>query len=219
MSDFKFIPAGHFTPSDHRDIWWIGIHTAETGETHQTAESVANYFAHTDVKASAHLTADDDSIVRSVLDKDVAYSAPGANRHGLHIELAGRAAQDAAGWQDQYSQDMLRLAAKAVAEWCQLYGIPAVKLSVADIKAGHKGIAGHVDFTHALGGSHTDPGPSFPWDQFIGLVRSHLQPAQDDAAKQTVLAALRIVYGQPIPPSMRQKLDALRDDPWLPMRT
>lgn len=219
MSSFKFVKARWFQHSDHRDIWWIGIHTMEAPEKGTTAEAVANYFATTNTRASAHYNIDSDSIVQSVRDNDVAYAAPGANRHGLHIEHAGYAAQSPAGWDDQYSQDMLALSAKLVADKCREYAIPPIRLSPADLKAGLKGICGHIDFTKAFGGSHTDPGGNFPWDDYLRLIRGHLQPAVDMAVIETGLSALRILYGLPLPPATRDKLNVLRDDIFWPPRT
>lgn len=217
--DFRFIPAKHFTPSDSREIKWLVLHTMEAPEKGNTAESVANYFATTDTKASAHYNIDNDSIVQCVRDKDVAWAAPGANRHGLHFEHAGYAKQISTDWNDQYSIDMLSLSAKLVADKCRQYGIPAVRLTATDLKAGRKGICGHIDCTHAFGGSHTDPGSSFPWDEYIAMVRGHLEPTLDMQTRENALSAIRILYGLPLPPSMREKLNALRDDPYLPPRT
>jgi hypothetical protein len=50
--------------------------------------------------------------------------------------------------------------------------------------ASPKGIVGHVDCTIAYpedGGDHTDPGPSFPWDVFLDLVREEMET--DDMTK------------------------------------
>ena len=212
----EFIQARWYTPSDHRVIDWLVLHTAETNELSGTARAVAHYFAETDRKASAHYIADQAEIVQSVHDKDVAYGAPSANRRGLHFEHAGRAAQTAEDWKDPYSEQMLALSAALVAKKCQEYGIPAVKLGPSELKAGQKGICGHADCTKAFGGSHTDPGSSFPWDRYISMVRSHLQPAITSSNIETGLAAMRILYGISLPPATRQKLDVLRADPFWP---
>lgn len=42
---------------------------------------------------------------------------------------------------------------------------------MADLKAGRRGICGHVDVTDAWHQSdHDDPGPWFPWDKFMAVV-------------------------------------------------
>ena len=82
-STLPFIQAKHYTPADGRVVKLIVIHVMEAPEKGNTAESVANYFATTDVVASAHYNVDENSIVHCVQDKDVAYGAPGANRSGI----------------------------------------------------------------------------------------------------------------------------------------
>ena len=68
----------------------------------------------------------------------------------------------------------MQLAATLVAELCDVYGVHILKLTPAQINLDQSGIAGHVDVTLAKGirGGHTDPGPNFPWDRFIQLVKS-----------------------------------------------
>lgn len=160
----------------------IVIHTMETGETSNVAENVAAYFAKKTTQASAHLCVDNDSTVRCVPDSDTAWAAPGANADGLQMELAGRAGQGAAGWRDAYSKALLRNAAKHAATWCCKYGIPVKKLTRAELRAGKKGFIGHVDASAVYKKSdHWDPGPDFPWNDFLALVRAELdgKPAAD----------------------------------------
>ncbi|MET7335868.1 N-acetylmuramoyl-L-alanine amidase [Nonomuraea sp. NPDC005650] len=159
----------------------IVIHTMETGESPNVAENVANYFARRSTKASAHLCVDNDSAVRTVPDSDTAWAAPGANSDGLQMELAGRAGQGAAGWRDAYSKALLRNAARHAAVWCKKYGIPAKKLSRAELRAGRKGFIGHVDASAVYKRSdHSDPGSAFPWDEFLALVRAELDGGEPD---------------------------------------
>jgi hypothetical protein len=66
---------------------------------------------------------------------------------------------------------MMKLAARWVAIKCLKHKIPPRKLTVAQVKAGEKGICGHVDVSEAFGQStHWDPGPYFPWTQFMSYV-------------------------------------------------
>jgi hypothetical protein len=56
-----------------------------------------------------------------------------------------------------------------IAEEAAYYGIPNVKIGPDQIRAGQAGVCGHADCVQAgLGGSHTDPGPNFPWDRVVG---------------------------------------------------
>ncbi|MEU9059005.1 peptidoglycan recognition family protein [Streptomyces sp. NPDC048430] len=174
------IQAKWYGPGRTVPIRVIVIHDMEAPEGSKTAENVANWF-HTmsaSSKASAHVCVDNDSAVRCVADGDRAWHAPGANSDGLGIELAGYARQTRAEWLDTYSKAVIEQAAKVVAGWCEKHDIPAKRLTLAELKAGKRGIVGHVDISKAYGQTnHTDPGPNFPWDYLITRVKAHLDPA------------------------------------------
>lgn len=190
----KIIAEGKYTAANRSkgDILWVVIHDMEAPEKSTTAENVAKYFRDSNVKASAHLNVDNDSIVRSVEDKNVAWAAPGANRYGLQIELAGYARQTRQEWLDEYSKDVLDGAAQVTAQYCVRYGIPAARLNLDQIKRNEKGIIGHVDATNAFGkSSHTDPGANFPWDHFLGLVLKYIKEINVGARRYKML-----VYGK-----------------------
>ena len=54
------------------------------------------------------------------------------------------------------------------------YDIPPVWLTVMQIKAGDKGICGHIDISQAYPGSgHYDPGPGYPKVQFLAMVKDY----------------------------------------------
>jgi N-acetyl-anhydromuramyl-L-alanine amidase AmpD len=181
VATIAFVQARNYTKGRTHSIDVLVIHTMESPEKPDTAEAVANWFAgSTAPQASAHYCIDNNSIVQSVKDTDVAWHAPGANHDGLGFEHAGRAAQSPADWSDAYSDQMLRLSAELVAQKCKEYGIPAVWLREADLLAGRRGITGHVQVSNAFKQStHTDPGQSFPIERYLGYVSSHLgkQPA------------------------------------------
>lgn len=172
--NWPVIKARWFTklqPAQRRIVRVIVIHDMEAPETSKTAENVARYFATTDTQASAHLCIDNDSIVQCVMDNDVAWAAPGANSDGIQIELAGYGSQSRADWLDNYSEDLLKLAADAAAQYCLKYNIPPVHLTNDQLSKGAKGIVGHYQVSAVYRKSdHTDPGVGFPWDYFICLV-------------------------------------------------
>jgi N-acetyl-anhydromuramyl-L-alanine amidase AmpD len=175
MTDF--IQSLNYNKANRSDIRLVVIHTMENPEKPGTARQVAKWFASASApQASAHACVDNQEVVLCVRAEDVAWAAPGANRDGYHIEHAGRASQDDAGWHDEYSQAMLRLSAAHAADICKRYEIPAVKLTVEEVRAGKaKGFCGHVDVTFAFRKStHTDPGRSFPWDEYLVLVREQM---------------------------------------------
>jgi N-acetyl-anhydromuramyl-L-alanine amidase AmpD len=171
-----FVQARNYTRGRSNPIDVIVIHTMESPEKPDTAESVAAWFAgSTAPQASAHYCIDANTVVECVRDTDVAWHAPGANHNGLGLEHAGRAAQSAADWSDDYSTKLLDLSAGLVAQKCVKYDIPAVWLTASQLRAGKRGITGHVQVSEAFKRTdHTDPGTSFPVEAYIARVREHL---------------------------------------------
>lgn len=158
-----------------RHVRLLVVHTMESAEKPDTAEAVAAWFGGlrgTPPQASAHACVDADSIVRCVRAAHDAAAAPGANSDGYHVELAGRSGQGAAGWSDDYSTRMLVLAADLMGEAAAMFAVPVRKLNVDEVRAGVlSGICGHTDVSQAFHKStHTDPGPTFPWDAYLADV-------------------------------------------------
>jgi len=169
---YPFIKARWFTATNGRQIDWIVVHDMEAPETAATAENVARMFATTARQASAHYNVDNDSIVQSVLDKDVAYHAPGANAKGIGIEHAGYASQRPENWDDAYSRAMLARSAVLVRELTTKYGIPVQFVDAAGLRAGKRGITTHAEVSKAWGKTdHTDPGPHFPMGAYLQAIR------------------------------------------------
>lgn len=175
VGNYPFLKAKHFYTGRQRKIRLIVLHTMESPEKGTTAEDVARYFQNIDREASAHLCIDNNSIVRCVHDADTAFAAKSANADGLHIEHAGKAGQSDEQWDDAYSRATLGLSAKAAAAWARAYDIPVRRLTPAQIKAGERGFCGHNDVQAAYPSSgHYDPGPNFPWTEYLQAVRTYL---------------------------------------------
>lgn len=136
------------------------------------SKNTAVFFANPNNRSgSAHLTVDPAQAWASVHEENVAYHAP-PNEGSIGVELTDPVSGDPARWQDADHQSMLHLAAKIMADICKRYNLPIVKLSAADLLAGKRGICGHVDVSQAWHQTdHTDPGPDFPWTQFIQYVQ------------------------------------------------
>lgn len=168
--------ARFFTDASRRkgDIRVVVIHDMEAPEKSTTAEAVASWWAGPNSsRSSAHINIDDDSAIRSVLDEDVAWHAPGANHDGLGIEIAGYARQSREEWLDAFSRKALDNAANVTAQYCLKYDLNVHHLSREELAAGHTGITSHRDVTAVYKKStHTDPGPNFPWDYFMDRVRA-----------------------------------------------
>jgi N-acetyl-anhydromuramyl-L-alanine amidase AmpD len=175
----QFIKSRWFTPTDGRKLDVIVIHTMEAPEKGETAEAIARYFQRLPAtrKASAHYCIDNNSVVQCVLDKDVAYAAPGCNHNGIQLEHAGYARQKPADWKDAYSQAMLRRSAALTARLCRRYSIPVRWLSIEDVRRGRRGITSHNNVSRAFRRStHWDPGEGFPKTQYLQMVKEALAP-------------------------------------------
>jgi GH25 family lysozyme M1 (1,4-beta-N-acetylmuramidase) len=135
------------------------------------AKSVANYFRTTTRAASAHYVVDPGEVVQCLTESTVGYHAP-PNTGSLGFELCDPQAGSASRWADANHEAMLRRAATLVRARAKQWGIPLVKLSAADLKAGKRGICGHADVSAAWHlTDHSDPGTGFPWAHFMALVK------------------------------------------------
>jgi N-acetyl-anhydromuramyl-L-alanine amidase AmpD len=123
--------------------------------------------------SSAHFNIDDDSIVQSVKETDIAYHAKSANRYGIGLEHAGYAKQTREQWLDSFSTRTLQRSAKLTATLCKRWNIPIVYIDRNGLKNGAKGISTHNECTFAFenGNGHTDPGKGFPMDLYIQWVQ------------------------------------------------
>lgn len=178
MGDLALKPlvqARHCKLTRVRTVDLIVVHDMEYPERFTAAEDVAQMFHTTDRVASAHVCIDADSIVPCVQEGDVAYHAPGANSNGLGIEHAGYALQRRDEWADPFSSAELQLSAHLAAHWAEKYRIPVEFLGAADLaRPRPRGFTTHHAVSLAYRKStHTDPGPGFPMDLYLEMVRAH----------------------------------------------
>lgn len=172
---YAFVQAHAYTAGRNRvRPRLIVLHTMEAPETYDRAEQVAEWFSREDRKSSVHYCVDGNSIVQTLRESDTAWSVGnyGMNALSINIEMAGYARQDRNDWNDDYSLKLLRRTARLVVEIAGRHAIPLTKISAKDIAAGRAGLCGHVDITKAMHtpGGHTDPGPNFPWPDFMQLI-------------------------------------------------
>lgn len=171
-----FVEAKNYRKGRRAKVRVLVIHTAETPENGNMAESIQSYCARREDKVSCHEAADNNSVVAGVRPYDTAWTTGSINDYSYSWELAGRASQSKEQWADEFSMAMLGLVAKRVAKAAVLWKIPVVKLSPAELKAGRSGICGHIDHTVAyeIKGGHWDPGPNFPWLMFLEMVKAEV---------------------------------------------
>ncbi len=183
LASLPYVPARN--TSGNRplsDIRMIVIHTPETPESPTAAEGVANYFKNGPPNVgSTHIVVDSNSAVRCVHDHVIAWGAEGgnANSTGWHVEGCGYAAQTKDDWSDTYSRAMLVNMAALCREEAELRDISLNWMSHPQLtNLISKGFVTHADITAAFNvrGGHTDPGPNFPRDLFIDMVRSARNP-------------------------------------------
>lgn len=177
VDTIPFVQARWYTPANRTEFGHVVLHTMEFWERDDSAEWCQQFFATSDRQGSTHCEVDNNSICRSVLDRDVCWGANGVNRSGLHIEHAGFAAQTTPDWADAYSTSMLALSSELTASWCLKYSIPAVFVDAAGLIAGRRGITTHAEAEIAFPfGGHTDPGTEFPMTAYVQAVNDWLYP-------------------------------------------
>ncbi|MFD7918729.1 N-acetylmuramoyl-L-alanine amidase [Streptomyces sp. NPDC059740] len=105
--------------------------------------------------AAAHyVVGRDGRIVQTVLESDVAFHAGNSqvNEGSIGIEHEGWV-----GRASSFTDAMYRASARLTATVCRRYGIP--------VDRDH--VIGHLEVP---GSDHTDPGPFWDWDRYLGLV-------------------------------------------------
>lgn len=161
----RVISAKHFRTGGNYPISRVVIHRAECPLRVGRAESVARYFQSPEHPASAHYVVGPEEVVACVFETDVAFHAP-PNTHSIGVEFLGYSAEN--DWDRGLGPAMVNRGAELVADICRRHSLPAVWLSVEDLKAGKSGITGHKEVSLAFKKStHVDPGDFFPRDNFL----------------------------------------------------
>lgn len=141
-------------------------HESEAG----VAQGTAAYFAKTSTQASAHYIEDVEHEEHCVPDDTVAWHAP-PNKGSVGIEICGEATYTRDEWLSPDVRPALERAAARTRELCERFDVPKTKIGPVELLKGWRGVVGHVDVSNAWHETtHTDPGPGFPWDVFMGLV-------------------------------------------------
>lgn len=141
-------------------------HESEVG----VAANTAAYFAKKSTQASAHYIEDIEDEQHCVPDDVIAWHAP-PNIHSIGIEVCGEATYTRDQWLSADVWPAVVKAATRAKELCERFDIPKQKLGPAELAKGWRGICGHVDVSNTWHETtHTDPGPGFPWLEFMALI-------------------------------------------------
>jgi hypothetical protein len=167
---------GSYLAGGNGQVTRIVIHRMEAPMRRGTARGTANYFAAGSGGnfVSAHVCIDPGEAVRCLDLSDMGYHAP-PNGGSVGFELAGYSADD--DWATPDGESMLRIAANVSRDVAAVVGVDPVWLVAASLLAGRHGYTSHAEVSNAWHQSdHWDPGPHFPIDHFLDLVRGGPAP-------------------------------------------
>jgi hypothetical protein len=160
------------SPRGSRPTDKIAVHTAEGA---RTAASLGAYFFRPDIQASSHVGIDAFNTLQYVGYDRAAWTLRSGNPISDNAELCGFARWTREQWLSTGVVDggtnpraILDRTGDWIASRARARGVPVLKLVPAQVAAGYRGVIGHVDWTLGMhDGTHTDPGPGFPWDYVI----------------------------------------------------
>jgi hypothetical protein len=136
-------------PSDY-SIDRVVIHT-----TQGSYAGAISWFQNAASNVSAHyvIRSSDGDVTQMVRHKDVAWHVGSTNNRSIGIEHEGWV--DDASW---YTEEMYRSSAAVTRFVCDKYGVPIDRTHI-------------IAHSEAPGATHTDPGPHWDWDRYLGYVR------------------------------------------------
>jgi len=179
-----------------RNVSWLCFHTQEGNGT---ADSLARYLCNPASGVSYNTVGDARELIDVVPFDRSPWAALGANGRADHFCFGG----SFSAWSRQQWLDcgMLDNAAAWLADRATVRGIPIAYVGTDGVRTGKPGVIGHVDWTRGAGeGSHTDPGPNFPWDELTTraqrFAQPQAQPQQEDDMTPDQEALLRDVRNQ-----------------------
>lgn len=158
---------------------------------------------------SAHYLVGDDAdasgkaawtpVIQLVPEDEKAWTARSANPVTINYELAGYASRSYTDWMTKHKLQLETTAALVASDVLE-YGIP--------IRLGYPGILGHGHLNAAgFPNTHTDPGPGFPWPEFLDMVaRFTKTPVKPKPVKKKSRSAPCLPHGMSRIPRWAWKL-------------
>jgi peptidoglycan hydrolase-like protein with peptidoglycan-binding domain len=160
------IPSPNHSSRNGKRVRLVVVHTAEGA---RTVESLGAFFKDRNRQVSSHVGIDDKRIETYVDPERQAFTLRSGNAISENAELCGFAAWSREEWLEEHHR-MLELTAEWIADRCLERDIPVRKLTPPEVAAGEAGVIGHIDWTKGMHeGTHTDPGPGFPWDVVMAM--------------------------------------------------
>lgn len=200
-------PSPEYIPAKHQGgrqdvIKRIVIHGTVSRTYCGGAKAIARYFQNPTYVSSAHYVVDPCEEYQCVYDHTIAWH-DGTNTNSIGVEMCDPVEGSITRWDGGPHQKMLIRTANLVRQLCLAYDIPMRHLTPAQIRAGEKGICGHVDMRDAFPGStsHWDPG-AFPWARFLSLVREEdddMPLSKEDVARIARATATELVNRDAVP--------------------
>lgn len=162
----------------------VVVHTAEsdpdTVGPDTGAENVARFIQQRSTPGSYHDLADSDSTINLVPYTAEAFGdGTGSNPFAYHVSAATQAAKWPTlpeEWKDETVRNMAQCSAR-FARWIKkVHGIdiPARRVSKAE---SDRGMAGFISHGERDPGRRSDPGATFPWDDFLRYYKQAMGPA------------------------------------------
>lgn len=148
----------------------------------------------------SHFYVDKDSATQSIDTRDRVGHAGSreGNENAVCFELTGSNGWTRAQWLANIEWNLLGRVAAAVirAHWPD-GSFQVRRASVAEMKANPKikAMYGHDDMRRAWGGTtHTDPGPNFPWDHLVNVIKAALGEDDEMAYNEAQMRAFAWQY-------------------------
>lgn len=159
----------------------------------------ASYASRRTDGVSSHFYADHDSVTQSLDTRDVAGHAgsTNGNTYAIAVEITGANGWTRDRWLRSVAWDQLgAVLAQVIRHHWPDGSFQVRRATVEQMRTNPrvKALYGHNDMRQAWGGTtHTDPGPSFPWDRLTTAIKDALGGAPSPSEEDTMPSTAEIV--------------------------